>query len=206
MNRFSQDEYDSDHEKLGSAILFNIVTWLIIFVLLWFLDDIMNLITPFLMFLVLIPMGLWLVGAFIANIVAGVGLRKQLEYQCLLPMLTFLILGWLVFSIPITSTKITVEHFFFQNARMEIVEKYHNGESFDVPNYLALDGKIKTETKADGSYYVGFRENSYILESCTIIYYTSVDDVNAIGTGGLDGYKITGVEKLSDHWYAVTFE
>ena len=189
-----------------SSVIINILLFFILFFNIWFSAEIMNLITPFLvapLWIFLIILCFYVLGYMIVACIKEV---KKAKLLILLPLVTYFLLGILVLYFPYFESKLHLEHFIYENKRMDIIEKYKNDEYFDVPNYISLDGDIITKEFENGEFIVGFWQFKGMLSSYSVLYYTSDDSVEDVRRGASGDYEMTYAYKVAPHWYYGTYE
>lgn len=187
----------------------NLFVFLIVFLLTWFSSEITELITPFLMIFVLLIQVLLVVGIFITNIVMTIALltTKKANISIILPVIVCPILTMGLLSFPYGTAKVNLEHFLFEDARLKIVEDYKNGQPLDIPFYVSVGGTVVAKKLENDEVIVGFWVYRGMASSFSLVYYTSVDSVDAIGYGTFSSdTDILSTRKIAPHWYYMSFD
>lgn len=183
--------------------IINLVSFAVCIIIFWNFSYVMYKITPFLVIPLLFIMFLIGVNDFVYTIIICVKNFKIVRKKALIPLGIYVTLLVITIFFPYGS-KIYVDHFLFENKRLEIVQSYINGEEISVPAYLSITGEIKAQTFENGDIAVGFWEYVGMMSSFSLVYYVSSEDV--IEKISFGDYQPTRVKKLSDNFYLISFD
>lgn len=180
----------------------------------WFYNELMELLTPFLMIVPFLLLLLWSVAFLVWGIIFLMKGRRTDGVKAVIPIMLFTVVACLCLFLPFEMLKTKLEYGLYYDKRMRIVSSIQHNELADdgignisLPTgfrQLSVDGEAYVYQQNNAGTIVGFWVRRGLTSDSSSAIYSSQDippTAEALGSE-----QIYQIHQLGDHWYYIDAE